>query len=83
MLRGNQMFNAMTRETDRGKACVGDAMLDELFKELFERRFVDDQKRIGEMLGGGQPLASYNVRLAGLSHRMDRSRHLPHLQRDP
>jgi DNA-binding MltR family transcriptional regulator len=61
--RGNQMLEAMKKETDRGKACVGDAMLDELFKELFEKRLVDDQQRINEMIGSGQPLANYGVRL--------------------
>jgi hypothetical protein len=36
MKRGNQMFEALRKETDRSKACVGDAMLDEVFKELLQ-----------------------------------------------
>jgi DNA-binding MltR family transcriptional regulator len=63
MKRGNQMFDALKKETDRGKACVGDAMLDELFKELFAARFVDDLKTVNEALGDGQPLGNHGVRL--------------------
>jgi DNA-binding MltR family transcriptional regulator len=63
MKRGNQMFDALKKETDRGKACVGDAMLDELFKELFAARFVDDVQTINETLGDGQPLGNHGVRL--------------------
>jgi DNA-binding MltR family transcriptional regulator len=63
MKRGNQMFDALKKETDRGKACVGDAMLDELLKELFAARFVNDLKIVNEALGDGQPLGNHGVRL--------------------
>jgi DNA-binding MltR family transcriptional regulator len=63
MHRGNKMLDALKKETDRGKACVGDAMLDELFEELFSARFVDDEKVVEQALGGGQPLGSHGVRL--------------------
>jgi len=63
MDRGNQMFDALHKETDRGKACVGDAMLDELFKELVAARFIDDKKLVREMTGEGQPLGSHGARL--------------------
>ncbi len=63
MNRANQMLQALKTETDRGKACIGDAMLDELFKDLFKSRFVDDQRVVEEALGGGQPLGNHSVRV--------------------
>lgn len=63
MNRSNKMLQALRSEADRGKACVGDAMLDELLKDLFKARFVDDQKVSEEALGGGQPLGSHGVRV--------------------
>jgi hypothetical protein len=51
--RGNLMLDAMKKETDRGKACVGDAMLDELFDELFRSRFIEHPAVVEEALGGG------------------------------
>jgi DNA-binding MltR family transcriptional regulator len=63
MNRANQMLEALKGNTDRGKACVGDAMLDEMFKELFRARFIDDQKAVEEALGGGQPLGNHGVRV--------------------
>jgi DNA-binding MltR family transcriptional regulator len=56
------MFEALRAETDRGKACVGDALLDELVKELFVKRLLNE-KEAGEILGPTQPLGSHGTRL--------------------
>jgi DNA-binding MltR family transcriptional regulator len=63
MARGNRMLAALEKETDRGKACVGDAILDELFKELFVARFIDDEKSVSSLLSDGRALGSHAARL--------------------
>ena len=57
------MADALKAETDRGKACVGDALLDEVVKDLFRIGFIDSRKDAEEMLGEGQPLGSHGARL--------------------
>ena len=57
------MFAALEVETDRGRACVGDAMLDELFKELFSKCLIDRPKEVRDVLSGGQPLSNHGTRL--------------------
>ena len=62
MERGNKMFAALEAETDRGKACVGDAMLDELVKNIFVHRLVDS-RAAEEQFSFGRSLGSHGIRL--------------------
>jgi DNA-binding MltR family transcriptional regulator len=57
------MFDALRAETDRGKACVGDALLDEVVKELFLKRLLKEKKELDEMLGQSEPLGNHGARL--------------------
>lgn len=57
------MLDALKAETNRGQACVADALLDELMKELFTARFVDDQDSVEEILAFGRTLGSHGARL--------------------
>jgi DNA-binding MltR family transcriptional regulator len=61
--RANQMADALKAETDRGRACVGDAMLDEVFLDLFRKGFIKEENEVAGMLGQGQPLGNYGARL--------------------
>jgi len=61
--RGNQIFDALKQETNRGQACVGDAFLDELVEELFRKRLIDDSGLVDELLSFNGPLGSHGHRL--------------------
>jgi DNA-binding MltR family transcriptional regulator len=61
--RANKVIAALEAETDRGRACVGDAFIDELLKELFRRRLIDRPKLVEELLGVGRALGSFSDRL--------------------
>jgi DNA-binding MltR family transcriptional regulator len=61
--RGNQLVDALKAETDRGRACVGDALLDELIKEMFSTRLAGTKAEIKEVLGDGQLLGNHGGRL--------------------
>jgi DNA-binding MltR family transcriptional regulator len=61
--RGNKVIAALQAETDRGKACVGDAMLDELIKEMFLKRLILEKDDVQGMLSWGRPLGSHGARL--------------------
>ena len=63
MDRANQLADALKTETDRGRACVGDALLDELFKELFRKRLVGSKAEVKDVLGVGQLLGDHGGRL--------------------
>jgi DNA-binding MltR family transcriptional regulator len=63
MNRANQMAEALKAETHRGRACVGDALLDELFKEMFRKRLAGTKSEIDEVLGDGQLLGNHGGRL--------------------
>lgn len=63
MDRANRMADALKAETDRGRACVGDALLDELFKEMFQKRLTGPKSEIDEVLGDGQLLGNHGARL--------------------
>lgn len=56
------MYRALNAETDRGKACVADAVLDELLKEMIRRRLIDDPE-IKDVFNYGRPLGSHGTRL--------------------
>src|SRR5437660_472066 len=60
---GNKMFAALETETDRGRACVGDAVLDEVLEDLFRKRLIDHPADVEEILSGSQPLGNHGVRL--------------------
>ena len=61
--RANQLADALKAETDRGRACVGDALLDELFKELFRKRLAGKKREVDEILVDGQLLGTHGGRL--------------------
>jgi DNA-binding MltR family transcriptional regulator len=61
--RANKMSAALKAETDRGRACVGDAFVDELLKELFRRRLIDRPKFVDELLMVNRALGSFSDRL--------------------
>ena len=61
--RANVMIRALKAETDRGSACVGDAFIDELLKELFRRRLIDRPKEGEEHPGLNRTLGSFAHRL--------------------
>jgi DNA-binding MltR family transcriptional regulator len=63
MERGNQLFSSLKQETDRGRACVGDAIIDEVFKELFRKRLIDDPTEFKEQFSEGRPLGNHGARL--------------------
>jgi DNA-binding MltR family transcriptional regulator len=63
MERGNQLADALKAETDRGRACVGDALLDELLKELFRARLAGSKSEVDDVLGEGQLLGNHGGRL--------------------
>jgi DNA-binding MltR family transcriptional regulator len=60
--RANKMLTALRAETDRGSACVGDALLDELLDQVFRQRFVNEEKLVEELLSFNQPLGSHGAR---------------------
>jgi DNA-binding MltR family transcriptional regulator len=62
MERGNKMLQSLQNETPRGQACVGDALLDEALKEMFEKRLIAS-KQSKELLNYTQPLGSHGARL--------------------
>ena len=49
-------------ESDRGCALLGAAFLDEQLRVLLEAFLVDDPKRIGKLLSGFGPLATFEAR---------------------
>jgi hypothetical protein len=61
--RANQLASALKAETDRGRACVGDALLDELFKELFRKRLAGKKREVDEVLSDGQLPGTHGGRL--------------------
>lgn len=61
--RGNQVLEALKTETDRGRACVGDALLDEVLKDLFRKRLAGPESKVEEVLGDRQLLGSHGGRL--------------------
>lgn len=62
MDRGNEMLKVLERESDRGKACVADALIDELVKELFTKRLIAGSETDG-VLSDGQALGNHGLRL--------------------
>ena len=60
--RANKMTCALQAETDRGRACIGDALIDEVLKQLFLGRFISD-RAAEELLSLNQPLGNHGARL--------------------
>jgi len=57
------MVAALRAETDRGKACVADAMIDEIIKEMFSRRLIKAEREVRDIVSFGRPLGSHGARL--------------------
>ena len=61
--RGNKVLAALETETDRGRACVGDAIIDDFLKELFSRRLLDGENVFSELFEVNQPLGAHGARI--------------------
>ena len=61
MDRGNEMFKALEKESDRGKACLADSLLGEPMKEPFAERLMK-AKESTEILADGQALGNHVLR---------------------
>lgn len=66
--RGNQLLESLKTETDRGRASVGDALLDEILKDLFRARLVGSESQVEELLRDGQILGTHGGRLKVAFH---------------
>jgi hypothetical protein len=53
MDRANRMADALKAETDRERACVGDALLDDCSRKCFRSGSPDQESEIEEVLGDG------------------------------
>ena len=69
MHRGNQMLAVLEKESDRGKACVADALIDELVKELFYQSIAGPEV---PAFSDGQALGNHGSRLKRLRAWLDR-----------
>src|SRR4051794_22563748 len=54
---------AFIKETERGKACVGDAILDDEVKQLCCVHLVADSEETSSLMRNGEPLGSHGQRL--------------------
>lgn len=59
----DHLNHALANETARGHACVGDVLIDELLKQVFVVRLVDDKKETQKLMSESRPLGSHGTRL--------------------
>src|SRR5262249_9675633 len=59
-----ELFGQLAKESDRGVALIGAALLDAALESMLRRYFVDDAKTVEELLlNEGGPLSSFSARI--------------------